>query len=76
QTINGDVNMELIAKSDIPRLLRNLIIRCLDVNPDNRPTCEELIDVFTQVKSRKAGYYIDELSELYRQIQKIESSNN
>ncbi|CAG8505514.1 3440_t:CDS:2 [Acaulospora morrowiae] len=73
QTIKGGV---FITSSNIPRLLKNLIIRCLDVNPDNRPTCEELIDVFTQVKSRKAGYYIDESSELYRQIQEIELSNN
>ncbi|CAG8498487.1 2763_t:CDS:2 [Acaulospora colombiana] len=59
----------------IPELLKNVIERCCDEDPDSRPSSAELLNIFGQWRTEEWGYFIDRSSELYRQIQEIDQNS-
>ena len=56
---------------DTPKLIADLIIKCWDAKPENRPTAKELFQIFSQ-------WYLDEIeiddenNVLYSQIKECE----
>ncbi|RIB07807.1 kinase-like domain-containing protein [Gigaspora rosea] len=58
-------------RCEVPQLLLDLMNKCLDADPQNRPTAEELVD--------RLGQFFNNLenkeTELYKQVQNIEDLN-
>src|SRR5579862_5678559 len=50
---------------DIPKLLADLIMKCWDVKPENRPSAKELYQILKRWNDEKWNYY----SEIYSQIE-------
>ena len=55
--------------NDTPKLLADLIMKCWDAKPENRPTAKELHDI---LKEWGEESIYDESSEIYLQIEECE----
>jgi serine/threonine protein kinase len=60
---------------DVPKLLANLIMKCWDAKPENRPTARELFQILCKWNGECNGDYYtkcDSSSEIYSQIKDCE----
>ncbi|RIB15245.1 kinase-like domain-containing protein [Gigaspora rosea] len=58
-------------KCEVPKLLLDLMNKCLDAEPQNRPTAEELVNILRRFFSDKRN----DQTELYKQFEEIKDSN-
>ncbi|RIB09424.1 kinase-like domain-containing protein, partial [Gigaspora rosea] len=59
-------------KCKIPKLLQDLMNRCLDAKPQNRPTANELVNIIEKYDQNLK----DEQTELYKQVEEIKNLTN
>src|SRR5437868_9396810 len=55
---------------DTPKLIADLIMKCWDAKPENRPTAKQLYRIFN--KWNIECYYNDISSEIYSQVKECE----
>ncbi|RIB01276.1 hypothetical protein C2G38_2128046 [Gigaspora rosea] len=56
-------------RCEVPQSLLDLMNKCLDAEPQNRPTAEALVDMLKQFNDNLR----DETTELYKQVEEIKN---